>query len=204
MTTRTIDYYFAPISPFAYLGHQRLADIAQRHGADIRIKPINLGTVLPVSGGLPLSKRAPQRQAYRLTELRRWSAFLDLPMNVHPRHFPVNGDAAARLIIVTTNSAGTDAAMRLTARIMRGVWIDEQDVSNRDTLFTVAKTEGLDANALLAQSEAPEAQAAYEQFTEEAIDCGVFGSPTYIYRDELFWGQDRLDFLERALTARVH
>jgi 2-hydroxychromene-2-carboxylate isomerase len=201
MMSKTIQYYFAPHSPFAYMGHERFAAIARRHGAAIEVRPINLGTVFPLSGGLPLSKRAPQRQAYRLVELKRWSAFLGMAMNIEPRFFPVNGDAAARLIIAVLQSAGTSAAMAISGRIARGVWVDQLDIAARDTLHALASAEGLPADALLAAAEASEAHAMYEQFTQEAIDRQVFGAPTYVYRDELYWGQDRLEFLDRALAG---
>ena len=75
--TEIVDYYFATVSPYAYLGHDRFTAIAKKHGAMVAVKPINLGEVFPVSGGLPLSKRAPQRQAYRLVAGKRLSALLD-------------------------------------------------------------------------------------------------------------------------------
>src|SRR5438105_15371192 len=96
---KVIDYYFATISPFMYLGHERFVAIAARHGATIAVKPINFGEVFPVSGGLPLSKRAPQRQAYRLLELERSSRYLEIPMNCQPRLFPVNGDRPPHWIL---------------------------------------------------------------------------------------------------------
>jgi 2-hydroxychromene-2-carboxylate isomerase len=90
---RTVDYYFAPQSPWAYLGHQRLADIVQRTGATVHVMPIDLGgKVFPSSGGLPLGQRAPQRQAYRLVELQRFSQWLNAPLNLKPKYFPVGGD----------------------------------------------------------------------------------------------------------------
>ena len=90
-----IDYYFATVSPWMYLGHERFVALARQHGATIAVKPMNLGEVFPVSGGLPLSKRSPQRQAYRLVELKRWSEYLSVPLNLHPKFFPANGDPAA-------------------------------------------------------------------------------------------------------------
>ncbi|MGE8202214.1 MAG: DsbA family protein, partial [Variovorax sp.] len=98
-TNRTIDYYFAPQSPWTYLGHSRFAAIAAAAGAAVRVRPIDMGSVFPVSGGLPLGKRAPQRQAYRLVDLARFSRHLGLPLNTRPKFFPVASDDAARLII---------------------------------------------------------------------------------------------------------
>jgi 2-hydroxychromene-2-carboxylate isomerase len=197
--TKLIDYYFTPISPFMYLGHDRLVAIARKHGATIAVKAINLGDVFPVSGGLPLSKRAPQRQAYRLVELKRWSEYLNMPINVQPKFFPVNGDLAAAWILAAQEQ-GIVQAMALTGAVGRAIWEQERDVAAESTLMDIASELGLDAVALGRRAATTEIVARYRALTQEAIDRQVFGAPTYIYRDELFWGQDRLDFLDRALA----
>jgi len=197
--TRLIDYYFAPISPFVYLGHDRFVAIARKHGATIAVKAINLGEIFPVSGGLPLSKRAPQRQAYRLVELKRWSDYLDISINVQPRFFPVNGDLAAAWILAAQEQ-GVVQALTLTGAVGRAIWEQERDVAAESTLMDIAADLGLDAVALARRAASAEIVARYKALTREAIDRQVFGAPTYIYRDELFWGQDRLDFLDRALA----
>ena len=115
----TVDYYFAPQSPWAYLGHQRLAEIAARTGATVRVMPIDLGgKVFPISGGLPLGQRAPQRQAYRLVELQRFSEHLQAPLNLKPKYFPVGGDDAARLIIAADLTLGSVAAMQVAGAVL--------------------------------------------------------------------------------------
>ena len=197
--TRLIDYYFAPISPFVYLGHNRFVAIARKHGATIAVKAINLGEVFPVSGGLPLSKRAPQRQAYRLVELKRWSDYLDISINVQPRFFPVNGDLAAAWILAAQEQ-GVVQALTLTGAVGRAIWEQERDVAAESTLMEIASELRLDAVALARRAGSAEIVARYKALTQEAIDRQVFGAPTYVYRDELFWGQDRLDFLDRALA----
>jgi len=197
--TKLIDYYFTPISPFMYLGHDRLVAIARKHGATIAVKAINLGDVFPVSGGLPLSKRAPQRQAYRLVELRRWSAYLSMPINMQPKFFPVNGDLAAAWILAAQEQ-GIVQALALTGAVGRAIWEQERDVAAASTLMDIASELGLDAVTLGRRAATTEIVARYKALTQEAIDRQVFGAPTYIYRDELFWGQDRLDFLDRALA----
>ena len=197
--TKLIDYYFTPISPFMYLGHDRLVAIARKHGATIAVKAINLGDVFPVSGGLPLSKRAPQRQAYRLVELRRWSAYLSMPINVQPKFFPVNGDLAAAWILAAQEQ-GIVQALALTGAVGRAIWEQERDVAAAATLMDIASELGLDAVTLGRRAATTEIVARYKALTQEAIERQVFGAPTYIYRDELFWGQDRLDFLDRALA----
>lgn len=197
---RTVDYYFVPQSPWAYLGHQRFAALLRDTGTAVRVRPMDLGKIFPLSGGLPLQKRAPQRQAYRLLELRRFSEALDIPIHPEPRFFPVAGDPAARLITAVVQHDGDEAAMRLTGAVLAAVWAQERDIADDATLAALLAETGLDA-ARLAQSRQPEAQARYDENTQAAIDLNVFGAPSYVIDGELFWGQDRLDFVARRLRA---
>ncbi|MBL0919545.1 MAG: 2-hydroxychromene-2-carboxylate isomerase [Hydrogenophaga sp.] len=197
---RTVDYFFATMSPWAYLGHERFVRIAQATGAQVRVRPMDLGKIFPLSGGLPLARRAPQRQAYRLVELRRFSDWLKLPLTLQPKFFPVAGDPSARLISVVAERDGTDAALRLAGAVLAAVWAQERDIADADTLATLLRETGLDA-ARLAQSQDAAAQALADAHTQAAMDAGVFGAPSYVIDGELFWGQDRLDFVERRLQA---
>jgi carboxymethylenebutenolidase len=195
----TIDYYFAPQSPWTYLGHQRFRDIARNAGASIRVLPVDLGgKVFPVSGGLPLSKRAPQRQAYRLQELQRFSRWLDVPLNLQPHYFPVSGDDAARLVIAVDMKDGSDAAMSIAGAVMRAVWVEQRNIADEATLASLLAEQGLPA-ARLDDAHSQAAHERYEIDTQQAIEAGVFGAPSYVIDGEIFWGQDRLDFVERRL-----
>ena len=197
---KTLDYYFAPQSPWAYLGHERLMRIAAAAGAVLRVLPVDLGgRVFPVSGGLPLGQRAPQRQAYRLVELQRFSTWLDLPLHVKPQYFPVAGDDAARLIITVDQQDGSAAAMQFAGRVMRAVWAEQRNIAAAQTLAELLAEAGLPA-ARQEASRAPEMQAQYERYTQQAIDAGVFGAPSVVIDGEIFWGQDRLDFVQRRLA----
>jgi carboxymethylenebutenolidase len=197
---RTVDYYFAPQSPWAYLGHQRLAEIVQRTGAAVRVMPIDLGgKVFPISGGLPLGQRAPQRQAYRLVELQRYSKFLNVPLNLKPKYFPVGGDDAARLIIAADLAHGAAAAMAIAGGILAACWAQERNMADDKVLAELLHEQNLPAN-LLEQSHSQAVQVRYDTYTQAAIDAGVFGAPSYVVEGEIFWGQDRLDFVERALA----
>ena len=196
----TVDYYFAPQSPWTYLGHARFAAIAQAAGATVRVLPVDLGQVFPVSGGLPLPKRAPQRQAYRLVELRRFATALNVPLNLQPRYFPVSGDDAARLIIAVDRYDGTEAAMRLAGAILAACWAQERHIADEKVLAELLAEQGLDT-ARLEQSHRQDVQERYERDTQAAIDAGVFGAPSYVINGEIFWGQDRLDFVERVLRG---
>ena len=196
---KTIRYFFTPQSPWTYLGHERLLAIARKHVAVIAPRPVALGErVFPISGGLPLGKRSPQRQAYRLVELKRWSEFLGVPLNLRPKFFPVKEVDAATMIAAAIRSDGNAAALKLAGGVFRAVWAQEADIADRDTLIRIAQECGLDGERLYAARES--AQDLYEQFTKEAIDLQVFGAPWYEYKGEPFWGQDRLDFLDRALS----
>ena len=196
----TIDYYFAPQSPWTYLGHQRFRDIARNAGASIRVLPVDLGgKVFPVSGGLPLSKRAPQRQAYRLQELQRFSRWLDVPLNLQPHYFPVSGDDAARLIIAVDMKDGSEAAMSIAGAVMRAVWVEQRNIADEATLASLLAEQSLPA-ARLDDAHSQAAHERYEIDTQQAIEAGVFGAPSYVIDGEIFWGQDRLDFVERRLS----
>lgn len=197
--SRLVDYYFTPVSPYSYLGHDRFVALARRHGAAIAVKPIDLGRVFPVSGGVPLKQRAPQRQAYRLVELKRWSSYLGIPLNLHPAHFPVPAELASRWILAALEQ-GVDAALAFAGSLGRAVWAEEGNIADLETLAAIARSHGLDVAGLDERANAPDIATRYGLLSQEAIDRGVFGAPTYVYAGELFWGQDRLDFLDRALA----
>jgi 2-hydroxychromene-2-carboxylate isomerase len=195
---KIVDYYFAPHSPWTYLGHQRFEAIARRHGATIQYKPVDYGKIFPLSGGLPLGKRAPQRQAYRLAELTRWREFLAVPLNIQPKYHPVASDLAAQLIIAAERAGAPGGT--LSFALMRACWAEERNISDAETLAGIATEQGLDGAKLIATARTPEITMLYEALTREAIDRQVFGAPFFIYKGEPFWGQDRLDFLDRALA----
>jgi 2-hydroxychromene-2-carboxylate isomerase len=196
----TIDYYLAPQSPYVYLGHQRLIEMARTAGAAVNLLPIDLGgKVFPISGGLPLAKRAPQRQAYRLVELKRFSEFLGRPLNLAPKYFPVPGDEAAKLIIAVDQLDGTAAALALTGAILTAVWAQERNIADAHELARVLAACKLPERRL-DDSQAAQVQARYDANTQAAIETGIFGAPSYVIDGEIFWGQDRLDFVQRRLA----
>jgi 2-hydroxychromene-2-carboxylate isomerase len=197
--TKIIDYFTTPASPWTYLGHDRFVALAARHGAAIRVVPMDLGKVFPVSGGLPLAKRAPQRQAYRLVELARWRDYLSMPLNLQPK-FGASPVEAALKSIVAAKETGEAAALSLAGAFLRARWAEERDISDPATLAAIVRACGLDPERIASRAGSPEVEAAFEACSQEAIDRQVFGAPTYAYGGVLFWGQDRLDFLDRALA----
>lgn len=201
--TLTIDYFLAPQSPWTYLGHARFAALAAAFGVPLRVRPMDLGAkVFPVSGGLPLAQRAPQRQAYRLVELARYRDYLGLPLNVQPKFFPVGYLDASRLIVAADRALGSAAAMSITGALLAACWAEERDIANPTTLAELLAEQGLPAS-LQADAATPEVQAAFDAHTQAAIDAGVFGAPSYVLHTsearEVFWGQDRLELLRWRL-----
>ncbi len=200
--TTTIDYYLAPQSPWTYLGHARLAAMAKAAGAAIHVLPVDLGgRIFPISGGLPLGQRAPQRQAYRLVELKRWGEFLHVPLHIKPQYFPVGGDDAAKLIIAVGLHDGADAAMQITGAILAACWAQQRNIASETVMLELLAECGL-AKARLEQSHSQTVHERYDANTQQAIAANVFGSPTYVVDGEIFWGQDRLDFVERKLQNK--
>jgi len=188
---KQIDYYLTPTSPWTYLGHGRFADMAKRHGATVAVKPVDFGVIFPQSGGLPLGKRAPQRQAYRLAELARWRDFLGVPLNLQPKFFPADPISAACIICAAPQAR----QMAIAGDFLRAVWTEERNIADMGVLTGIAARHGIaDAPGAIVQG-----KAIFERNTQEALARQVFGAPTYALPGELFWGQDRLDFLDRAL-----
>jgi 2-hydroxychromene-2-carboxylate isomerase len=161
---------------------------------------MDLGKVFPASGRLALKDRPPQRRAYRMMELKRWRDFLGVPLTLEPKFFPVPAEPAATALLAVLERHGTSVALDVAGDLLRAIWAEEKNISETETLAAVLMARQLDADALLAHARSAEVAARYIQHSQEAIARGVFGSPTYVFEDELFWGQDRLDFLERALA----
>ena len=196
---KLIDYYFSPMSPWSYLGHERLGNIARKHHAKIKVKPVDFTKIFPATGGVPVAKRAPQRQKYRLAELARWQAYVGIPLTIEPKYFPYDATIASLLVVAAANDLDDKLAMLVSSAIFKGCWVEERNMGEPEELFNIVKAQGLDAVGLLASARSEENIARYEALTNEAMQRDVFGAPTYVYKDELFWGQDRLDFLDRAL-----
>jgi len=197
--TVTVDYYLSLNSPWTFLGSALFAEIAVRNNVAVNVKPAKFGPIFEQTGGLPLPKRSPQRRAYRLMELKRWREVRAIPLNVEPTYFPCDDTVAVRLVIAA-RLQGKDAH-RLSLELGRAVWEREETLADPATLSAAAARAGLDAAALRAAGPSDaELDALHEQYTREALAAGVFGAPSFVLPSgEIFWGQDRLDLLERAL-----
>ncbi|MEO1192937.1 MAG: 2-hydroxychromene-2-carboxylate isomerase [Pseudomonadota bacterium] len=192
-----IDYYLTPISPWAYLGAAAFAEIAAEARAEVRVKPVHFGPVLKEGGGLPLPQRAPARQAYRLQELKRWRKHRQIPLTLHPAYFPCP-DVLASHFILAAEAIGGDP-LRLAQAIGKAVWEEERNVADTGTLQDIAQETGHDRITILAKAIEPTMETRMEELTQEALQKGVFGAPSYVVGEELFWGQDRLPLLREFL-----
>jgi carboxymethylenebutenolidase len=195
-----IDYYASLNSPWTHLGAARIEAMAAANGASLRIWPVDFGAIFPASGGLPLPKRAPQRQAYRLMELKRWRDHLGIPIQIEPKFFPAKEQLAACCTIAVRETMGDAPAIKLAHRVLKALWQEEKNTGDRATLADLITETGLDPTVVLALGEEPRWAERRIADTQSALARGVFGAPSFVIGDEIFWGQDRLEFVERRLA----
>ena len=197
--SRSIDYYFSLVSPWAYIGHAPFMAIAGEHGLAVNHKPVFLGRVFAETGGLPLPQRHPARQRYRLVELQRWRDKRGLSFRLQPRHWPFDVNLADRFVIaIQAAQQDPDPFLR---RAFAAVWEEERDLADPGVLAGLAEEAGLDAAHLLDLAQGSTTEAIYALNLENAVAADVFGSPAYVLDGEVFWGQDRLDLLDDALAS---
>jgi 2-hydroxychromene-2-carboxylate isomerase len=193
-----IDYYFATISPFTYLSGTQLESIAQKHGATITYKPVDIMGLFGRTGGIPPKDRHPNRQEYRLQDMRRRAIVAGLPLNLKPAFWPTN-PAPSSYAIIAAQAAGGDVG-KLVNALTRNCWADEKNVAEDGVIRACLEEAGFDP--ALADSGLLSGAETYSANLEEAVSKGVFGAPFFITdTDERFWGQDRLDDLDRHLAG---
>jgi carboxymethylenebutenolidase len=195
-----VDYFASLNSPWTHLGAARIEAMTATHGASLRIWPVDFSAIFPASGGLPLPKRSPQRQAYRLMELPRWRDYLGIPITIQPKHFPANEKPAACCVIAVRETMGDAPAIALAHRVLKALWQEEQDTGDPATLARLIREVGLDADAVMQLGAEKRWAERRDIDTQAALARGVFGAPSYVIGDEIFWGQDRLEFVERRLA----
>jgi 2-hydroxychromene-2-carboxylate isomerase len=195
-----IDYYASLNSPWTHLGAARIEAMAGAHGATLRIYPVDFGEIFANSGGLPLPRRSTQRQAYRLQELARWRDRLGVPIHIQPKHFPSSEALTSGCIIGLRETMGDQPAIKLAHAVLKAVWQRELSPAEPETLAMLIKECGLDADTVLKLGAETKWAERREADTKAALARGVFGAPSYVIGDDIFWGQDRLEFVERRLS----
>lgn len=202
MSEISVDYFYTHASVWAYLGHDHFVDMARRHGVRINYRPVFLGTVFDATGGLPLAKRHPARQHYRLIEMQRWRDKRALPLNLQPAYMtgaPTLADCCA----IAIQQAGTEPA-EYSHRAFRAIWAYDKDITDEHVLEGLVADCGLDGHAILDAAKSDAVKAVYEQNQKDGVALEIIGSPCYVLDGEPFWGQDRLDLLEEAIVSGRH
>jgi 2-hydroxychromene-2-carboxylate isomerase len=202
--------FYSLSSPWAYFGGPKLQDIVRRHGGRLGLrlvlKPFDFQEVVPRTGGVPLRTRPEPRRTYHALELDRWRTYLGMPLNLVPKHYPQDGKPAGwnkppGWMVIAAQARELDA-FRLSHALLRALWAEERNTADPGVRAAIADENGLPGRELVAAETSPPVQALYKAYGEEAERLGVFGAPTFVLDGERFWGQDRLDFLDRALEKR--
>ena len=188
-------------SPWTFLGHKKVNEIAKNNNCELDIMPVNYGEIFPVSGGLPVHKRPLQRQKYRLQELKRWSEFLKIKLNPEPKHFPSRSLLPSK-VIISVKILNFENVNDIAYAIMEGLWIKEMNIDDPKNLKKILTRFIKTADEVIDFSESKQVEKEMNEYTKEAIDLAVFGAPTYIIDEQIYWGQDRLDFLERYIKRK--
>ena len=193
-----IEYYYGIPSPFTYLGSTKFQTISKEYNVEIIEKPCDLvGGIFVKTGGIPVPQRSPQRQKYRLDEIKRWSEFLNIKINVKPKYFPPKDPHLPAKFTIAANLLGTKIVFGHD--LLKQLWYEEKDISDEKNIEIVSNKFKINFKELSLLAKPEKVSKIYIDNTIEAVEKNVFGAPTYIFNDELFWGQDRLEFLERAL-----
>jgi 2-hydroxychromene-2-carboxylate isomerase len=194
-----IEYFYGIPSPFTYLGSAKFQSIVKKYNAEVIEKPCDLVSgIFTKTGGLPVPQRSPQRQKYRLDELKRWSEFLNIKINLKPKFFPPKDPHISSKYTIAANLLGVK--LMFGHALLKQIWTEEKDISDEKNIEIVSSFFKINFKELSDLAKSEKVSKIYQDNTEEAVEKNVFGAPTYIYNNELFWGQDRLDFLERALN----
>jgi 2-hydroxychromene-2-carboxylate isomerase len=195
-----IDYYFSTISPYTYLAGDQLEQIAEKHGAEIVYKPLDIVALFGRTGGTPPAQRHENRQAYRAKDLLRVSKLNGLDLNLKPAFFPTNA-APSSYAVIAAQAAGTGDVGALVRALLTSVWGKEQNIAEDEVIRACLTEAGFDA--ALADSGLLSGAETYAANLEEAVACGAFGAPFYVVGDEPFWGQDRLAHLDAHLSGDI-
>jgi 2-hydroxychromene-2-carboxylate isomerase len=195
---KKILYFYSVASPWSYLGIKRLKEISKKYSAQIIEKPIDLvGKVFVATGGTPVPQRHISRQNYRLLELKRWGEFLNIKINQKPKFFPPKDPHLPALFCLASIDMGIN--MDFSSKVLEHLWVKENDISNIDTLKLIADDLKIIFEELNKLATSDKIKKIYEANTQEAINMNIFGVPSYVYNNEIFWGQDRLELLEYSL-----
>lgn len=196
-----ITYYYAAYSSYTYLGSRRFMAIAAAAGRTIVHRPVDLDRVLQGAGSSSFSERSIAFRSYFFRrELERWAEYRGVrTLGRRPTHHAGTPHLANRMLIAAADEGrGIDA---LAHRFLEAHWAEDANPYDEATLIALTAGQGYDGEALLARAKGAAVAEQYEANTCEAIERSVFGAPTYVVDGDLFYGQDRLELVERALAS---
>ena len=196
--TRDVEFFFDLGSPAAYLAFTQLPALCAREGAQLRWRPMLLGGVFQATGNHSPAA-IPAKSRYMFPDFQRYAARYGVPIAPNP-YFPINTLTLMRC----ATAVQMDAPERLPqwlAPVFQAIWVDGRNLNDPAIAAQAIACAGFEAPALLARASAPEVKDRLKAVTQEAIDRGVFGAPTMFVGDQMFWGQDRLDFVREALQG---
>ncbi len=198
---QVVEYYLSLNSPWTYLGHGAFVNVVEDHNLDVAIFPVDYSVIFPETGGLPVGERAIVRQRYRIAELRRWREFHNLPLVVRPAHWPADETLAACAVMNCRDQPAV--CLQLIGNIQTAMWAKDLDITDEGVLIACADEAGLEGRQFLEQTRSEISRLAQIRQSESrtAITNDVFGAPTYRYKNEIFWGQDRINFLRAAIES---
>ena len=193
--TKSVEFYFDVGSPTAYLAHKRLKQLKLEYGCSIIYHPVLLGGLFKASGNSsPVT--VPAKGKYMMMEdLPRFAKLYSVPLNTNP-HFPIN---TLNLMRGAVSSLDEEYFDTYIDTIFNAIWVESRNMADIDTVIEVLSDAGLDAKAILEATQKPEVKQELISNTEQAVEIGLFGAPTMFVDGEMFFGQDRLQFVEAAL-----
>jgi 2-hydroxychromene-2-carboxylate isomerase len=192
---KTLFYFHSLSSPWTYMGGPRLHALIAKHDLNVLLRPTS---VVGENGGIRLRTRPNNRQAYHEVELDRWRTFLNMPLVLRPKYYPSDPQFSARMVIAA-DILGWDS-LNLSHALLHALWSEERDIRDPGARQAIADKLGLDGARLVKMENTPAIMGRWKAIHQEALSAGIFGSPTYVLDGEIFWGQDRLEFLDRRLS----
>lgn len=196
---RTVEFLFDVVSPTAYLAYKRLPDIAARTGATITWTPIFLGGIMQATGNAPPGTVKAKGQ-YMERDMVRCAARYDIPFVLNT-HFPVNTLTLQRAAVALRDAQGEDEFHRFIDTCFNAIWAEGKNMGDREVVGATLLDAGFDATALAKRAGDPAIKEKLKAITDDAVARGVFGAPTFFVGDEMYFGQDRLDYVELALAG---
>ncbi|NLC02463.1 MAG: 2-hydroxychromene-2-carboxylate isomerase [Pseudomonas formosensis] len=193
--SKQVEFYFDVGSPASYLAWTQIAQLAERHGAEVVYQPMLLGGVFKATGNASPAS-VPAKGRYTRIDFERFARRYQVPFAQNP-FFPINTMQLMRGAVALLDG---DQFQPYADAVFRAIWVEGQNMGDPDVVARVLGGQGFDVAGLLQQINDPAVKERLRQITERAIERGVFGAPTFFVGDEMFFGQDRLDFVEAALA----